>query len=81
MNTKWIQGISMALLSLLALTFLIMGDLEIAVLFMTVLFVLTNSFRYRQMKAQGMDREAKWMFGMAIIFAILFFVVLGTIIF
>lgn len=81
MNAKWIQGISMALLSLLALTFLIMGDLEIAVLFMTVLFVLTNSFRYRQMKAQGMDREAKWMFGMAIIFAILFFVVLGTIIF
>ena len=81
MNAKWIQGISMALLSLLALTFLIMGDLEIAVLFMTVLFVLTNSFRYRQMKAQGMNREAKWMLGMAIIFAILFFVVLGTIIF
>ena len=81
MNAKWIQGISMALLSLLALTFLIMGDLEIAVLFMTVLFVLTNSFRYRQMKAQGMDREAKWMLGMAVIFAILFFVVLGTIIF
>ena len=81
MNAKWIQGIATALLSLLALTFLIMGDLEIAVLFMTVLFVLTNSFRYRQMKAQGMDREAKWMLGMAIIFAILFFVVLGTIVF
>lgn len=81
MNAKWIQGVAMALLSLLALTFLIMGDLEIAVLFMTVLFVLTNSFRYRQMKAQGMDREAKWMLGMAIIFAVLFFVVLGTIVF
>nr|WP_230309376.1 hypothetical protein [Planomicrobium sp. YIM 101495] len=59
--------------------FLIRGQMEIAVLFMTVLFVMTNSFRYRQMKAQGMDREAKWMFGMAVIFAILFFVVLATI--
>lgn len=69
----------MAVLSLAALAFLIMGKLEITVLFMTLLFVLTNSFRYRQMKAQGMDREAKWMRGMAIIFAVLFVVVLFTI--
>ena len=76
-----LQGIGLAALSILAIVFLIMGYLEIAVLFMTVLFVMTNSFRYRQMKAQGMDREAKWMKGMAIIFGILFFVVLGTILF
>lgn len=79
MKPKWIQGIAMAVLSLAALAFLIMGKLEITVLFMTLLFVLTNSFRYRQMKAQGMDREAKWMRGMAIIFAVLFVVVLFTI--
>lgn len=79
MNPKILQGVALAVLSITALFFLIRGQLEIAVLFMTVLFVMTNSFRYRQMKAQGMDREAKWMFGMAVIFAILFFVVLATI--
>lgn len=79
MNSKWVQGIAMAVLSLAALAFLVMGNLEITVLFMTLLFVLTNSFRYRQMKAQGMDREAKWMRGMAIIFAVLFVIVLVTI--
>lgn len=74
-----LQGIGIASLSILAVIFLFMGYMDIAVLFMTVLFVLTNTFRYRQMKAQGMDREAKWMMGMAVIFGILFFVVLGTI--
>ncbi|PKH11639.1 hypothetical protein [Planomicrobium sp. MB-3u-38] len=79
MNSKMMQGIGIASLSILAVIFLFMGYMDIAVLFMTVLFVLTNTFRYRQMKAQGMDREAKWMMGMAVIFGILFFVVLGTI--
>lgn len=79
MNSKMLQGIGIASLSILAVVFLIMGYMDIAVLFMTVLFVLTNMFRYRQMKAKGMDREAKWMMGMAVIFGILFFVVLGTI--
>ncbi|MCM3612298.1 hypothetical protein M4S82_13650 [Planococcus sp. MERTA32b] len=79
MNSKMLQGIGIASLSIWAVVFLIMGYMDIAVLFMTVLFVLTNMFRYRQMKAQGMDREAKWMMGMAVIFGILFFVVLGTI--
>lgn len=81
MNLKMIQGLTIALLSILAVIFLIQGYMDIAVLFMTVLFVMTNMFRYRQMKAQGMDREAKWMRGMAIIFGVLFFVVLGTILF
>jgi len=53
--------------------------LEVAVLFMTLLFVLTNSFRYRHMKEKGMHREAKWMLGMSITFGVLFFVVLATI--
>lgn len=81
MNSKMLQGIGIASLSILAIVFLVMGYMDIAVLFMTVLFVMTNMFRYRQMKAQGMDREAKWMRGMAVIFGILFFVVLGTILF
>lgn len=81
MSSKVLKGTGIASLSILAVVFLIMGYMDIAVLFMTVLFVMTNTFRYRQMKAQGMDREAKWMMGMAVIFGILFFVVLGTILF
>ncbi|ALS79757.1 MULTISPECIES: hypothetical protein [Planococcus] len=79
MNMKLVQGIAIGLLSVTALTFLLFGYLEVAVLFMTLLFVLTNSFRYRHMKAQGMHREAKWMLGMSVVFGLLFFVVLGTI--
>ncbi|MBT2584034.1 hypothetical protein [Planococcus sp. ISL-109] len=79
MSAKIIQGVLILFLSIIAIAFLFMGRMEIAVLFMTLLFVLTNTFRYKQMKERGMDREAKWMKGMAIIFAILFFVVLGTI--
>lgn len=79
MNMKLIQGIAIGLLSVTALTFLLFGYLEVAVLFMTLLFVLTNSFRYRHMKAQGMHREAKWMLGMSVVFGLLFFVVLATI--
>ncbi|MGI2328868.1 hypothetical protein [Planococcus sp. YIM B11945] len=80
MNRKLAQGIAIAVLSIASLVFIIQGNLNIAVLLMTLLFVLTNSFRYRQMKAQGMEREAKWMLGMAIIFAVLFFVVLATVV-
>ncbi|PSL28817.1 hypothetical protein B0H99_11530 [Planomicrobium soli] len=80
MNQKLLLGISVATLSIASLIFLIRGNMDIAVLVMTVLFVITNSFRARQMKKQGMEREAKWMSGMAVIFAILFLVVLGTII-
>ncbi|ANU08892.1 hypothetical protein A1A1_11181 [Planococcus antarcticus DSM 14505] len=79
MNMKLVQGIGIALLSVTALTFLVFGYLDVAVLFMTMLFVLTNSFRYRHMKTLGMHREAKWMLVMTIIFGVLFFVVLATI--
>lgn len=80
MNNKLLLGILIAFLSITSLTFLIMGNLDMAVLLMTLLFVLTNSFRYRQMKARSMDREAKWMLGMAVIFGILFFVVLAMVV-
>lgn len=75
MNPKILQGVLILLLSILAIVFLFMGSMEIAVLFMTLLFVLTNTFRYKQMKEMGMAREAKWTKGMAILFAILFVVV------
>lgn len=75
MNPKILQGILILLLSILAIVFLFMGSMEIAVLFMTLLFVLTNTFRYRQMKEMGMAREARWTKGMAILFAVLFVVV------
>jgi hypothetical protein len=80
MNRKLALGVSVAVLSIASLVFLIQGKMDIAVLLMTLLFVLTNSFRYQQMKAQGMDREAKWMFGVAVVFALLFLVILGTIV-
>ena len=75
MNPKILQGILILLLSILAIVFLFRGSMEIAVLFMTLLFVLTNTFRYKQMKEMGMAREAKWTKGMAILFAVLFVVV------
>ncbi|KYG57423.1 hypothetical protein [Planococcus maritimus] len=75
MNPKILQGVLILLLSILAIVFLFMGSMEIAVLFMTLLFVLTNTFRYKQMKEMGMAREAKWTKGMAILFAVLFVVV------
>ena len=80
MNRKLALVVSVAVLSIASLIFLIQGHMDIAVLLMTLLFVLTNGFRYQQMKKQGMDREAKWMFGMAVIFALLFLVILGTVI-
>lgn len=80
MSSKILQGLLIAGLSIAALVFIVMGDLDFAVLFMTVMFVLTNGIRYRQMKEKGMNREAKWMLGMSAIFAVLFFVVLATII-
>ncbi len=79
MNRKLVQGILVATLSITSLVFIVIGNLDIAVLFMTLLFVLTNGFRYRQMKEKGMEREAKWMLGMSILFIVMFFVVLATI--
>ena len=78
MNNKVIQGTLIASLSIASIILLFTGYMGIAALLMTVLFFLTNRYRYKQMKAQGMEREAKWMFGMTVIFGILFFVVLGT---
>ncbi len=44
------------------------------------MFTLTNFFRYRSFKQQGMEKEAKWMRNTSILFAALALIVLVVII-
>lgn len=76
---NWIFGIPVVVSSLLAVYFVVQGNLNLAVLFMTLVFVFTNGYRAITFKERGMDKEAKWMKGMAIFFAIAFVVVLTII--
>lgn len=76
---NWIFGIPIVLSSLLAVYFVIQRNLDLAVLFMTLVFVFTNSYRALSFKERGMEKEAKWMRGMALFFAIAFVVVLTII--
>lgn len=76
MNRKWIAGILISITSILALLFVVKGNLNMAVLFMTVLFALTNGFRAVSFKEKGFVREAKWMKGMSIFFSLAFLVML-----
>lgn len=76
---NWIYGLPILMSSLLAIYFVVKGNLNLAVLFMTLVFVFTNSYRAITFKERGMEKEAKWMKGMAIFFAIAFVVVLGII--
>lgn len=80
LNRKWLQAILILGLSGISIAFLIAGNLEVAVLFMTLLFVCTNAFRYVQMKEEGLVREARWMGGMSILFAVLFIIVLVAVV-
>ena len=80
MNRNWIFGVLIVAASIASLVFIIKGDINLAVLFMTVIFVLSNGYRAIVFKEKGHAREAKWMRTMAIVFAILFMLVLVTII-
>lgn len=80
MNRKWIAGILIAAVSIAALVFIIKGNINLAVLFMTALFALSNGFRAISFKEKGFEKEAKWMKGMSIFFVIAFIVVLLTVI-
>jgi len=73
---NWIAGVLIAIASILALLFVIRGNLNMSVLFMTVLFALTNGFRAVSFKEKGFVREAKWMKGMSIFFSLAFLVML-----
>lgn len=70
MNSKWISVILVGVTSILAVLFIFLNKLELAMLSMTIMFALTNTFRARNFKAQGFEREARWMNIMAIFFAI-----------
>lgn len=76
MNERVISITLIVLSSVLALVFMFMNKLNVAVLFMTLLFMFSNFFRYRSFKEKGMEKESKWMLVSAGIFAVLFFVVL-----
>ncbi len=80
MNRKRNIGILLATISIAALIFIIKGNLNVAVLLMTGLFALTNSFRAISFKEKGFEREAKWMKWMAILFTAAFFLVLFLVI-
>ena len=81
MNRNWIFGLLIAAVSISALVLIIKGKINMAVLFMTVIFALSNGFRAISFKEKGFVKEAKWMKGMSILFAVLFFVVLFLLIF
>ncbi|MCM3357610.1 hypothetical protein NSQ95_17220 [Psychrobacillus sp. FSL W7-1457] len=76
MKRNWIFGILIVAVSIASLVFIIKGDINLAVLFMTLIFVLSNGYRAIVFKEKGHEREAKWMKTMAIVFAVLFVLVL-----
>ena len=76
MNRNWVFGLLIAAVSVAALIFIIKGNMNLAVLLMTAIFALSNGFRAISFKEKGFVREARWMKGMSILFAVLFFVVL-----
>ncbi|WP_391117925.1 hypothetical protein [Psychrobacillus sp. L3] len=81
MKKNWIIGIVIVAAAIASLVFIILGNLNMAVLFMTAIFTLSNGYRAVSFKEKGFVREANWMKVMAIIFAVLFFVILGIILF
>lgn len=80
MNRKTLSLILIVISSFASLYFVIKQNIEMAVLFLTILFTLTNYSRYQSFKQQGMKKESKWMLNMAIFFAIATLAVLYTII-
>jgi hypothetical protein len=71
-----ISLIAITITSLLAVWFIVKGNFEVAVLFLTLMFTLTNFTRYRSFQKQGLEKEAKWMRGTTILFSVLFLAVL-----
>ena len=76
MKRNWVFGLLITAVSISALVFIIQGNINMAVLFMTAIFALSNGFRAMSFKEKGFVKEAKWMKGMSILFAVLFLVVL-----
>ncbi|AHN23514.1 MULTISPECIES: hypothetical protein [Lysinibacillus] len=70
MNTKWVSSILVAIFSIAAIVCIIIGNFNLAVLAMTIMFALSNGFRAKSFKEQGYVKEAKWMKYMAIFFSV-----------
>ncbi|MFJ3391024.1 hypothetical protein [Lysinibacillus sp. NPDC086135] len=70
MNIKLLSSILVAIFSIAAIVFIIMGNFNFAVLAMTIMFAVSNGFRTKSFKEQGYVKEAKWMKYMAIFFSI-----------
>ncbi|MEG0260196.1 MAG: hypothetical protein RR595_01410 [Lysinibacillus sp.] len=67
---KWISSILVAVLSAVAIIFVVKRNFDLAALSMTVMFALSNGFRAKSFKEQGYAKEAKWMQYMAVFFGI-----------
>ncbi|MDW0110146.1 hypothetical protein [Sporosarcina aquimarina] len=76
MNSKWIYGIGIVAAGAFSLYFIVKLDFANALIGMIALFALTNSARAKQFRSQGMIREARWMQGLSVLFAIALAVVL-----
>ncbi|MFJ8263704.1 hypothetical protein ACIQ4I_17465 [Rummeliibacillus sp. NPDC094406] len=81
MNLKIISGVLVTITSILAVFFVIKQNFNLAVLFISLMFTITNTFRAKDMARQGYEKEAKWMKAMATFFGIATLVVLVMIIF
>lgn len=81
MNVKIVTGLLVTITSLLAVFFIIKQNFNLAVLFITLMFTITNTIRAKDMKRQGYEKEAKWMKAMAIFFGIATLGILVTILF
>lgn len=70
MNAKLVSGILVTITSLLAVFFVIKQNFNLAVLFISLMFTITNTFRAKDMEKQGFTKEAKWMKAMALLFGV-----------
>ncbi len=76
MNEKTVSIILVAISSLTSLFFMIKGNFELAVLFLTLMFTFSHYFRSRAFAQKGLHKEAGWMKKMSITFAVLTVIVL-----
>lgn len=72
MKGKGFMLLGMILVAAAALFSIIQLAVMEAVLWMTALFTLTNGYRAKRFKEQGLERESKWMLGMSLFFGIAF---------
>ncbi|MEK4230976.1 hypothetical protein [Solibacillus sp. FSL H8-0538] len=70
MNEKIVSTVLVVGASLTALFFVVKQNFELAVFALTIMFALSNFFRFRSFKEKGYEKEAKWMKYMSLFFAV-----------